>query len=146
MTDSDAVILHASSVEVSGRGLLILGASGSGKSSLALSLMALGGVLVADDRTRVCLQQGRLIADCPEAIRGRIEARGVGILAADYAGAVELTLAVDMGRAEPERLPPRRHLAVLGVDLPLVLGQGRGHLASVLRQYLVAGRADRDEA
>ena len=47
------MILHATCVAVDGRGLLILGPSGSGKSALALQLIALGAQLVADDRTRV---------------------------------------------------------------------------------------------
>ena len=37
-------ILHASSVSVGDQGLLILGKSGAGKSSLALDLIALGAI------------------------------------------------------------------------------------------------------
>ena len=47
--DADLTILHASTVAIAGRGLLILGASGAGKSALALSLIALGAMLVADE-------------------------------------------------------------------------------------------------
>lgn len=146
MDESSTATIHASCVSVGGRGLLILGASGAGKSTLALSMMALGARLVADDRTRLARQGGALVADCPEAIRGRIEARGVGILRADPAGPTGLVLAVDLDQREPERLPPFREVGFLGIRLPLVLGRGRDHLASVLRQYLVAGRSDRDEA
>jgi len=46
-------IRHATTVAVAGRGLMIEGPSGSGKSALALELMAFGAELVADDRTRV---------------------------------------------------------------------------------------------
>ena len=46
-------IVHASCVARDGRAVLIRGASGSGKSGLALQLMALGAGLVADDRTRL---------------------------------------------------------------------------------------------
>ncbi|MTH77248.1 HPr kinase/phosphorylase [Paracoccus aestuariivivens] len=139
------LILHASCVAKNRRALLILGASGSGKSTLALQLMALGAGLVADDRTMLTKDDLRLIADCPEAIRGRIEARGVGILNADPAGPAEVVLAVDLDRPEPDRLPPHRHIDFLGRKLPLVLGKGRDHLASALLQYLVAGRWDRDQ-
>jgi len=44
-------VLHASCVCLEGRAVLIRGASGSGKSGLALQLIALGAALVADDRT-----------------------------------------------------------------------------------------------
>lgn len=132
--------IHASCVAMSGRGLLILGPSGSGKSLLALSLMAAGADLVADDRTLIRRDGGRLIADAPDEIRGRIEARGVGILAADVAGPAEIMLAVDLGRTEVERLPHRRRHELLGVEIPLVFGPYQPHLAVMLRQYLLKGR------
>ncbi|KGJ04747.1 Hpr(Ser) kinase/phosphatase [Paracoccus halophilus] len=136
------MILHASCVAHCGRGLLILGPSGAGKSTLALAMMALGASLVADDRTLLHGEAGRIMADCPPTIRGRIEARGVGILKAQACGPVELALAVDLGQAEPERLPPLRRFDTSLGTLPLVLGAGRVHLASILLQYLDAGRAD----
>lgn len=132
--------IHASCIAFGGRGLLILGPSGSGKSTLALSMMAVGAVLVADDRTLLWTEEGRLIAGAPDQIRGRIEARGVGILAADAAGPTEITLAVDLGRSEVERLPHSRHHELLGVNIPLVFGPFHPHLAVMLRQYLLKGR------
>lgn len=134
--------LHATTVAVEGRGLLILGPSGSGKSSLALQLMAVGAVLVADDRTDVAVEGGRLIARVPQALRGRIEARGVGILNAPVSGPVPLALAVDLGRAEDQRLPPFRSHSVAGMSLPLVLGPYHPHLYAALRQLLLTGRAE----
>lgn len=106
--------------------------------------MAFGAALVADDRTVLRTEGERLIADSPDAIRGRIEARGVGILRARAHGPVPLVLAVDLGQAEPDRLPPARELSISAGRLPLVLGAGRIHLASTLLQYLEGGRADTD--
>ncbi|WP_435166151.1 HPr kinase/phosphorylase [Falsirhodobacter sp. 1013] len=130
------MILHASAVAWQGRGVLILGPSGSGKSMLALELMGLGAVLIADDRTEI---DPDLTARAPTAIAGLIEARGVGLLRADHAPA-RLVLAVDLGRPEPERLPQIRHTLVHDMRLPLVLGQGQGHLACAILQYLKGGR------
>ncbi|HHY02835.1 MAG TPA: serine kinase, partial [Paracoccus sp.] len=87
--------IHASAVAIEGRGLLILGPSGAGKSSLALALMAQGALLVADDRVLLDASEGQLIAACPAPLLGRIEARGVGILAAPPAGPVPLAQVVD---------------------------------------------------
>ncbi|WP_369011391.1 HPr kinase/phosphorylase, partial [Escherichia ruysiae] len=100
------MIQHASCIPHRERGLLILGPSGAGKSVLALQMMALGAALVADDRTVLRREGGRILADAPDSIRGRIEARGVGILHAAPHGPVELALAVDLARPEPDRLPP----------------------------------------
>ncbi|KRW95850.1 HPr kinase/phosphorylase [Paracoccus sp. MKU1] len=138
------MILHASCIAHRGRGLLILGPSGAGKSTLALEMMAFGATLVADDRTILRREGGRIVADAPDSIRGRIEARGVGILHAAPHGPVDVALAVDLARPEPDRLPPDRRLDLMGRSVPLVLGAGRVHLASILLQYLVAGRADTD--
>ena len=52
-------ILHATCIAWQGRGVLIRGPSGSGKSALALGLMAHGAVLVADDRVKLSLQNGQ---------------------------------------------------------------------------------------
>ena len=76
-------VIHASCVALGRSAVLLVGPSGSGKSALALELMALGAELVADDRTVLSLHDTGLIASCPASIRGRIDARGVGLLAAD---------------------------------------------------------------
>lgn len=134
--------IHATAVALGpGRGVLILGPSGSGKSSLALRLMALGAQLVADDRVELMAEGGGLNARAPAVLRGRIEARGVGILRAESLEAAQLVLAVDMGRDETERLPPFREITFHGITLPLVLRLQHGHLESVILQWLRGGRA-----
>jgi HPr kinase/phosphorylase len=137
-----AVNLHATCVAVDGRGLLILGSSGSGKSSLALRLMAFGAGLVADDRTDIQLIDGKLVASAPTPLRGLIEARGVGILCADPVGPVPLTLAVDLGQTETHRLPPHRSVTILGTPLALVLGSQQDHFPASVLCYLKGGRQD----
>lgn len=139
---ADRVILHASTVAVNGRGVLILGPSGSGKSALALHLMAYGAQLVADDRSEIHLLDGALMATCPASIRGRIEARGVGILAAPTVDRAILYLAVDMAAEESHRLPPRRSVSVLGRALDLVLGSQDHHFPAAIMCYLKGGRTE----
>lgn len=135
-----AATLHASCVAVAGRGLLILGPSGSGKSSLALQLMAYGAELVADDRTCLTAEGGGLLAAAPAGVTGMIEARGIGILAAQTLAGVRLSLAVDLEHREEERLPPRRSLRLLGQEVPLVLRADHPAFATGLLQYLKEGR------
>lgn len=140
--DSPSEVLHASCVAAQGRAALIRGGSGSGKSGLALRLIALGAALVADDRTRLWIAQGGVMADSPETIRGRIEARGVGILAAPPAGATPVGLVVDMDEAETERLPPMREAEILGRRLPLVLRGDMAHFPAAVLMHLTRGRID----
>ena len=122
--------------------MLIVGPSGSGKSALALAMMSLGAGLVSDDRTVLTREGTQVLADAPDAIRGRVEARGVGILAAVAVGPAPVTLIVDLGQAATERLPGRAERDLLGVPLPLVLGPMGPHLHHALRQYLLGGRTD----
>lgn len=133
--------MHGSCVALGDAGLLILGPSGAGKSSLALQLMALGAVLIADDRTILrALPKGGVIATCPAPIRGQIEARGIGILAAQAQSAAQLALVVDLSQQETDRLPPKRFHSVLGNEIALVWGQEGPAFAAALIQYLKGGR------
>lgn len=127
---------HASAVAFDGRGVLILGQAGAGKSALSLELMALGAVLVSDDRVILSSEDARIMATAPDAIRGMIEARHVGILKADSAPA-EIVLAINLDKTETDRLPPKRHIAILGQRLPLLHKAESRHFAPAIRQYLL---------
>lgn len=134
-------ILHASCVDVDGRGLLILGPSGSGKSTLAIRLISLGAKLVSDDRTGIVAEADRLVAHCPRAeVRGMVEARGLGLLRAPTVKSTTLALAIDLGVSESERLPPLRTVTILGNPLPLVLHPQNDHFPDALMLYLRHGR------
>ena len=142
-TASDAGPIHASTVALpgpEGPAVLIMGPSGSGKSALALNLMALGCVLVADDRTFLHRDADGLVATCPPALAGMIEARGVGLLGAEHRASAPVRLAVDLGRIETERLPPRRIVTLLGCRIPLLHKAETGHYSASVLQYLKAGR------
>lgn len=135
----DGTILHASCVAFDGRGVLITGASGSGKSALALHLLALGGTLVSDDRVRLARAAGSVHASAPDAITGMIEARGVGLLRAPAAQAT-LALAVDLDAEESQRLPPWREIDLLGCSLPLLRRVSAPHFAPAIVLFLRHGR------
>lgn len=111
---------HASAVAIDGAGVLITGPSGSGKSGLAIQLIALGAVLIADDRTRLALREGWPWLLPPERLAGVVEARGVGLLSTAAAKPAPLRLIVDMGTAESTRLPPPHEEIVLGQPIDLV--------------------------
>lgn len=127
---------HASCVAVGSRAVLILGASGSGKSGLALSLMAYGATLVADDQTQISSRNGVLLADAPETIKGRIEARFVGIVTAETVSQVPVVLIVDMDKQEKVRLPPSRAMFLLGESVPLLHYSETPHFSAAILQIL----------
>lgn len=135
-----AQIVHASCVAWQGRGVLILGRSGAGKSALALQLMAYGADLVADDRTELHAEGDVLIARHPATIEGLIEARGVGLLRADFVPQAEIALIVDLDQTESDRLPPERQISLLGISRPLALAVPQAHFPAAILCYLKAMR------
>ena len=73
--------IHGSLVDVYGIGLLFVGASGIGKSEIAVDLVERGHRLVADDVVLVSRKlQGIIVGSSGETLRDHIEIRGLGIL------------------------------------------------------------------
>ncbi|SFE46130.1 HPr kinase/phosphorylase [Roseivivax sediminis] len=135
-------ILHATAIAFGARGALIRGASGSGKSSLALEAMGLGAVLVSDDRVILRRRTDGLEMSAPDPIRGLIEARGVGLLRAETCAQARLCVVVDLDCEESERLPPLRHVSLLSCDVPLLHMSAQTRFAAALVQYLKGGRKE----
>jgi hypothetical protein len=88
-------------------GVLLLGPSGSGKSDLALRLIAAGAELVADDRTDLFARRGALWASAPARLAGLIEIRNVGIVKLTHVREVHITIVAKLGRSGA-RLPAHR--------------------------------------
>jgi serine kinase of HPr protein (carbohydrate metabolism regulator) len=115
-----AETVHASSVAIDGRAVLISGPSGAGKSDLTLRLIDRGFTLVSDDQTLIRLEGDRLTASPPPTIAGKLEIRGIGIIDMASVNDVPVALLVEL-TGEIERLPDEnRERPLLGVPLPLV--------------------------
>ena len=120
MTTLSSDRLHASSVAIGGRAVLIEGLSGSGKSDLALRLIDRGAILISDDYTFIRRDGKRLLASAPPTLAGKIEIRGLGIVDFPHVDDVPIALIVSVG--EPvERLPEDdRSQMLIGVPVPHV--------------------------
>lgn len=129
-------VTHATTVCVDGKGILIIGPPGAGKSALALSLMAHGGILVADDRTIIQRRSDTLRASAPPTIRGQIEARGVGILNVPDGGPTDIVLVVDLFKTADARLPEPQTHNILGVDVECLHRAPHAHFAAAILFYV----------
>ncbi len=140
---ADPQTVHATCVAWDGKGVLIQGDAGQGKSALGLELMGVGCALVADDRVILQKVGNDVVAHCPDTIHGLIEARGLGILNADAIDEAVIRLVVDLNKTEMDRFPTRRMVTLCGVDLPLIYRIEASHFGPAILQFLKAGRSDR---
>lgn len=127
---NDSLIMHATCVDINGSGVLIVGRSGSGKSSLAINLIALGSTLVADDQCEIVKKNNKLSVFKPTSLPSSIEIRGVGLVSVPMAVETSLDWVVNMDEAERERMPDLRFTEIDGYKIPTVFGKNMDDLAS----------------
>jgi serine kinase of HPr protein (carbohydrate metabolism regulator) len=121
-TDPAPFAVHASAVVLGESGVMIRGASGDGKSSLALALVEAWdrrgdfACLVGDDRVTVRIVNGRALVSPHEKLSGLAEWRGIGLIERDYESSVVLALIVDLEsparQADCPRLPESEEMRV----------------------------------
>lgn len=136
--------IHATCVAIGARGVLLTGPSGAGKSDLAMRLIDRGAVLVADDYTLLSCEDGMLIARSPATIAGRMEVRGVGIVARPARAAVTVALSVVLA-SEDERMPEPRTTVLDGVTVPEIVIDPRWPSAPIKVEWALAGQEPVDE-
>ena len=102
------------------RAVLIEGAPGSGKSSLALALIDRGAGLLGDDGVTLRLDDGLLWAHAPPNIAGRIEIRNVGIAELPISHPAPVALCLRLDPAAPRYLEEATKIDILGIEVPLV--------------------------
>jgi HPr kinase/phosphorylase len=112
---------HATCIALAGKGLLLRGFSGAGKSDLALRLIDGGAELVADDQVLCQTIDGAVFASPPPVISGLIEVRGLGLMRMAHLPRAEIVLAVDLVAPERiTRLPVAAVCEIEGVEVPLI--------------------------
>jgi HPr kinase/phosphorylase len=145
--------IHASAVVVDESGVLIRGASGAGKSLLALALIERArlmgnlGALIADDRVWLEADSGRVVARGAPALAGVCEFRGLGLVEVPFQEAAVIRLVVDI--AERGKPPPRipeeadKYTTLRGVQRPrLRIDLSPGLEAGVLAVFFGLSRLD----
>ena len=129
--------IHATTVAIAGRAVVIEGPSGAGKSDLALRLIDRGALLIADDRTIVTVEDGTAVARCPSAIAGLLEVRGLGLIRLPHVAAAPIALAVRCAD-RLERMPEPAHRLFDGFSVPQVTVDPRAASAPIVVERALA--------
>ena len=111
---------NVTAVSIDGRGLLIAGEAGAGKSSLALALIDRGATLIGDDGIVIEDESGHPVAQPPKTTRGLLEVRNVGLVELDTADA-PIALVLQLTTLAP-RYPMELATTTLGgLAVPVLL-------------------------
>ena len=115
--------IHATAISYSGMGCLIRGASGTGKSRLAADALMLGAKLIADDRVRLMLNNGFVVAAAMPEFMGVLEMRHFGLIRVEDHHMVSphnLHVVIELDAQSDTRLPERDTCAFFGIEMPLL--------------------------
>ena len=138
-------------MNIYGRGIMLCGKSGIGKSEVALDLIRKGHMLVADDRIDVKRVHTKILCTAPEIIKRMLEVRGVGIMdvtrmfgANAFFNRCQLDMIIKLVKLEEmgevDRLNPNTLVTdVLGIEIPtLVIPITEGKALSVIVEAAVS--------
>ncbi|MXO95075.1 serine kinase [Erythrobacter aquimaris] len=127
-------LFNVSCVCLGGRAILISGAPGSGKTSLALALIDRGAELIGDDGISLRLSDGIVIAGPPPETTGQIEVRNVGIVELPTTTA-PIALVLDLNDKAARFPLEDKHRKILGIPIPLVEFRPGDAIQALRAQY-----------
>lgn len=149
--------LHGVLVQIYGKGVLLTGESGMGKSEIALELVKKGHLLVADDRVDCFLIHKKIVGQSPQVLKEMLEIRGVGIInVAKMFGIssvldktnVDLNIHLEQWSAEKDYdrvgIEEKKYKDILGISIPkleLPVKEGRSMaviIESAVTNYLLS--------
>jgi len=112
---------QASCVAIGSRAVLIEGAPGSGKSSLALALIDRGATLIGDDGVMLDVRDGQLIAQPHPRTRGLLEVRNLGLLPFPVTEGTPVAIVLRLDPAAPRYIEHAESCEIEGIKLPVLL-------------------------
>ncbi len=128
---------QSTAVAIGGRALLIEGAPGTGKSSLALALIDRGATLIGDDGIALMERNGQLWALPAPATAGLIELRNVGLVTLPTAES-PIGLVLCLNYDAPRFVEQAETVLIAGRSLPHLAFDPRGPAAAVRAEYALA--------
>ena len=108
----------ATCVAINGRGLLIEGPPGAGKSALALALIDRGARLVGDDGVILAGDEDRLVASPHPRTRGLLEIRNLGVIRFEHCEQATVALLLTFDPAAPRFIEAAQTVLRAGIAIP----------------------------
>ena len=128
---------QSTAVAIGGRGLLIEGPSGSGKSSLALALIDRGATLIGDDGIALTSRVGELWAHPAPATVGLIELRNIGLVTLPATEA-PVALLLQLREDAPRFVECAASVPISGLAIPALAFDAHIPAAAVRAEYALA--------
>lgn len=126
--------IHGGLLSIYGKGVLVTGESGMGKSEIALELIKRGHLLVADDRVDCYRIHNKIIGKAPDLLREMLEIRGIGIINVSRMFGVssvlpktEINFEVHLETWKPDQdydrvgIEEKKQENILGIDIPKLI-------------------------
>lgn len=143
--------MHGVFVQIYGKGVLLTGESGMGKSEIALELIKKGHLLIADDRVDCSLIHKQIVGQAPEILKQMLEIRGVGIInvskmfgVASVLEKATVDLNIHIEQWKPDKqydrlgIEEKKYTDILGVQIPkLVIPVKEGRSMGVIIESAV---------
>ena len=128
-------LMHGVFLNIYGKGVIIRGESGIGKSEIALELIKRGHLLVADDAIELCHLGQRIVGKAPAVLSNLLEIRGIGVIDVSKMFGISsildrdnVNIIIQLDRWMPSREYTRIALEenqavenILGIDIPKVV-------------------------
>lgn len=129
-----SMCIHGGLLSIYGKGVLIRGESGMGKSEIALELIKRGHLLVADDRVDCYRIHNKIVGKAPELMREMLEIRGIGVINVSRMFGVssvlpkaEINFQVNLEPWKADQdydrvgIEEKKHENILGIDIPKIV-------------------------
>lgn len=126
--------LHGGLLSIYGKGVLIRGESGMGKSEIALELIKRGHLLVADDCVDCYRIHNKIIGKAPELLRDMLEIRGIGVInvarmfgVSSVLSKAEINFEVVLQAWDKDKdydrvgIEEKKHENILGLEIPKII-------------------------
>ena len=129
-----SMCIHGGLLSIYGKGVLIRGESGMGKSEIALELIKRGHLLVAYDRVDCYRIHNKIVGKAPELLREMLEIRGIGVINVSRMFGVssvlpkaEINFQVNLEPWKADQdydrvgIEEKKHENILGIDIPKIV-------------------------